>query len=87
MLGTLVAALEVRGVPVGSDASVDVGGDLVLEDGIPVLRRIRLLYDLPIPEGYDDKVGRALATHANKCPTAKTLAGCVEISWSVKPRD
>lgn len=84
MLGTLVAALEVRGVPVGADGvSAEVAGENELEDGIPVLRRVRILYHLDLPAGYEEKVQRALQTHAAKCPTARSLSGAVEVSWSV----
>lgn len=84
MLGTLVAALEVRGVPVGVDGvSAEVTGENDLEDGIPVLRRVVVSYQLQLPAGFEDKVERALATHAAKCPTARSLRGAVEVTWSL----
>jgi uncharacterized OsmC-like protein len=84
MLGTLVAALEVRGVTVGSKGvTAAVAGENVLENGIPVLKRVHVTYTLNIPSGFEDKVDRALNSHAEKCPTALSLKGAVEVSWSV----
>jgi hypothetical protein len=31
---------------------------------------------------YESLVDRALATHAEKCPTAASLKGAVEVIWS-----
>ena len=52
MLGTLNGALEVRGVSLSGDhISAEVEGFNVLEDRLPVLRRIELRYRLRIPAG------------------------------------
>ena len=51
-------------------------------DRIPTLQRIHVSYDLTIPEGVREKVDRALSTHVDKCPTAVSLRGAVEVSWS-----
>ncbi len=84
MLGTLIAALEVRGIPVGADGvSAEVAGENELEDGIPVLRRVKITYRLALPAGHEEKLQRALQTHAAKCPTARSLRGAVEVTWSV----
>ena len=85
MLGTLNGALEVRGVSLsGDDISAEVEGFNVLEERLPVLRRIEIRYRLRIPAGSREKVDRALARHQEKCPTAATLAGVVEIAWSAE---
>lgn len=85
MLGTLVAALEVRGIDVPEGAVVaDVSGENELEDGIPVLRRVRVEYTLRLPGADPDRVERALARHAEKCPTARSLAGAVSVDWVVR---
>jgi uncharacterized OsmC-like protein len=83
MLGTLNGALEVRGVSLsGDDISAEVEGVNVLENRLPVLRRIEVRYRLRIPAGSRELVDRALERHQEKCPTAATLAGAVEISWT-----
>lgn len=52
-------------------------------DRIPLLRRIHVHYTLRLPAGTPrDKVERALDTHAAKCPTARSLEGAVEVTWS-----
>lgn len=85
MLGTLNGALEVRGVSLSSDdISAEVEGFNVLEDRLPVLRRIEIRYRLRIPAGTREIVDRALARHQEKCPSAATLQGAVEISWTAE---
>lgn len=83
MLGTLNGALEVRGVSLASDdISAQVRGINELRDRLPVLTRIEIAYRLRIPRGSRETVDRALARHQDKCPTAATLAGAVEVSWT-----
>lgn len=53
-----------------------------LQDRIPVLSRIEVEYALRIPPGTREVVDRALARHVEKCPTARSLEGAVEISWT-----
>lgn len=83
MLGTLVAALEVRGVAVPEGGvTADVTGENRLEDGVPVLRRVHVRYVLALPDADPQLVERALARHAEKCPTARSLKGAVVVDWS-----
>ena len=60
-----------------------------IRDRIPVLTRIHVNYDLRIPQGTRETVDRALARHVDKCPTAQTLVGAVEVTWtaSIEERD
>ena len=52
-------------------------------DRIVTLTRIHAHYTIRLPEGAPrDKVARALATHVAKCPTAASLKGAVEVTWS-----
>ncbi len=63
-------------------ARVEAQGFNEMRDRIPVLTRIHVEYRLRVPAGSDrDKVGRALASHVQKCPTAQSLAGAVEVTW------
>ena len=83
MLGTLNGALEVRGVSLGTD---EIGAEVVgvneLRERLPVLTRIEIAYRLRIPAGSRETVDRALERHQEKCPTAATLKGAVEVSWT-----
>lgn len=83
MLGTLNGALEVRGVQLPPDAiSASVRGENEVREGVPVLTRIHVHYALRVPSGSRAAVDRALGRHREKCPTARTLEGAVEVEWS-----
>jgi organic hydroperoxide reductase OsmC/OhrA len=83
MLGTLNGALEVRGISLEPDAiAAEVRGINEIRDGVPVLVRVEVEYALRIPKGSRETVDRALAKHQSKCPTAATLLGAVEVSWT-----
>jgi uncharacterized OsmC-like protein len=85
MLGTLVGALEVRQVKLTSEAvRCEAEGVNVIRDGLPVLVEIRVRYRLAIPAGSRETVERALARHAEKCPTASSLRGAVAVTWSAE---
>ena len=71
-----------RGISLDSDSIVARGeGFNELRDRLPVLTRIHVRYTLEIPSGSRETVDRALARHVEKCPTAATLRGAVEITW------
>ena len=83
MLGTLNGALEVRGVRLDSDAiRATVRGINEVKDRLPVLTRIEIAYTLHIPAGTRETVDRVLSRHQEKCPTAATLKGSVDIRWT-----
>lgn len=83
MLGTLNGALEVRGIPMAPEAITATARGLnELRDKIPVLSEIRIHYALRVPKAARERVDRALATHQEKCPTARSLEGAVAISWT-----
>jgi organic hydroperoxide reductase OsmC/OhrA len=88
MLGTLNGALEVRGIslPAG-DMSAEVEGINELRDGLVILTAVRVRYDLRIPPGTREAVDRALARHQEKCHTAQSLRGSVEVSWTAEIRE
>jgi len=93
MLGTLNGALEARGVRLGPEAiRARVTGINELVDRLPVLTRIEIESALRVPAGSRDVLDWALELHQSKCPTAATLRGAVEVSWSadieeVEPED
>jgi len=49
-----------------------------------VLREIRIRYRLRVPAAARETVDRALARHQDKCPTAASLKGAVEVSWTAE---
>lgn len=83
MLGTLNGALEVRGVSLEPEAiKATARGVNEMRDGLPVLTCVDVHYSLRIPASTRAAVDRALARHLDKCPTAATLTGAVEVKWT-----
>lgn len=88
MLGTLLGALEVRGISMAPGSARARGeGHNELEDRLVRLTRIHVHYDLTVPPESREKVDRALASHAAKCPTAVSLRGAVAVTWSADVRE
>ncbi len=86
MAGTFAAALEARGIAVDSErfvAEVE-GTNEMNESGMPVLTRVHVRYRLPVPEDKREAAERALSRHVEKCPTAQTLKGAVEVTASAE---
>jgi organic hydroperoxide reductase OsmC/OhrA len=83
MLGTLNGGLEARGIKLDSDdISAEVEGTNELQDGLIKLTRVHVHYHLRIPAGTRETVDRLLARHQEKCHTAQSLKGAVDVSWS-----
>lgn len=55
-----------------------------MQGRLPVLTRIDVQYTLRIPPGSREAVDRALSSHVEKCPTAASLAGSVDVTWSAE---
>lgn len=85
MLGTLNGGLEARGIKLDSDAiRADAVGEHELFEGLPVLVRVTVNYHLRIPAGVRETVDRLLARHQDKCPTAASLRGSVDVRWTAE---
>ena len=85
MLGTLNGALEVRGISLEPDAiRARARGINELRDAVPLLTKIEVEYRLRIPRGSRETVERALARHRDKCPTAASLKGAVDVEWTAE---
>lgn len=88
MLGTLNGGLEARGVKLdGDQIYAEVTGFNEVRDGLPVLVRVHVHYQLTIPANARETVDRLLAKHADKCPTAQSLKGAVEVEWTASIRE
>lgn len=58
---------------------------MIVEDGILTIKRIRVRYELAgCPENRREAAERAHANHARRCPVAKTIAGCVDITTELR---
>ena len=62
----------------------DVEGNIEEVDGVLKITSIRLHYRLAIPPGSREKVDRALASYATKCPAYQSVKGCIDCSWDVE---
>ena len=83
MLGTLNGGLEARAVKLeGSQIQAEATGYMELRDRSMILTRINVHYRLEIPAGARETVDRLLDKHGEKCPTAQSLKGAVEVTWS-----
>jgi uncharacterized OsmC-like protein len=78
----------VRGISLPSGA-IEARGEGIneLRDRLPVLTRIHVRYTLTIPQGSRETVDRALSRHVEKCPTAATLKGAVDVTWEADIRE
>ena len=65
----------------------DVEGDIAEVDGVLKITSIRLHYRLTIPKGSRDKVDRALASYADKCPAYQSVKGCIQCTWDVDAKE
>lgn len=59
-------------------ASVD--GEVETEDGVLVIRRIKVTYRLKSAEEHHAAARRAHDVHHGKCPVYRTIAGCIDIT-------
>lgn len=83
MLGTLNGGLEARGIKLdGDDIVADVEGTNELRDNLIVLTRVHVHYRLSIPRGTKEQVERLLSKHQDRCHTAQSLKGAVEVTWT-----
>ncbi len=65
--------------------SVEAEGVNEVVDRMVVLTKIHAHYTIRLPEGAPrEKVDRALSTHVAKCPTARSLEGAVEVTWTAQ---
>lgn len=69
-----------RQIPVTKETiQSDVEGDIEAVDKVLRITRIRVRYRLRIPAGMREKAERAVATHAEKCPAANSVRGCIDL--------
>jgi organic hydroperoxide reductase OsmC/OhrA len=88
MLGTLNGGLEARGITLSpAQITAEATGHLESVDRLPLLKRVHVHYQLTIPAGTRETVDRLLAKHAEKCPTASSLKGAIEVTWSADVRE
>lgn len=79
------AALDAREITSADNLIAEVEGDIEDVDGVLKITTIRIRYRLQIPSGTRDKLDRALASYAEKCPAYQSVKGCIDVEWECKP--
>jgi uncharacterized OsmC-like protein len=63
----------------------EVTGEIeTTEDGVLVVRKIHVRYRLTADPEHRETIDRVLGFHARKCPVARTLQGCVEVTTELE---
>jgi uncharacterized OsmC-like protein len=63
-----------------------VTGEIEKDDGVLVIRRIHVRYELDVPREARDTVERVVTMHASACPVARTIGNCVDLTTEVEYR-
>jgi organic hydroperoxide reductase OsmC/OhrA len=61
-------------------------GEIETDDGVLVIKRIRVNYRLQVPNERREDAERVHAFHARFCPVARSLAGAIDISTHLELR-
>jgi uncharacterized OsmC-like protein len=65
--------------------SSEAEGDVVLEDKVLVIKRVRVHYTLTgCPDDKRDAAERAHSFHAARCPVARSIGGSIEITTQLE---
>jgi uncharacterized OsmC-like protein len=85
MLGTFGGALEARQVDAsGGRLTADVTGEVETEDGVLVIRRIKVAMRLAADEKSREIVERVHGFYAMNCPLYRTLRSAIALSSTVE---
>jgi uncharacterized OsmC-like protein len=83
MLGTFGGALEARHIDASNGKlTAEVTGEVEEEQGVLVIRRIRVAMRLAAPEDAREKVERVHAVYAMRCPLYRTLHNAIQLTSS-----
>jgi organic hydroperoxide reductase OsmC/OhrA len=85
---TYGGALEARGIPAGEGRlTSEVLGEIEKEGKVLVVKRIHVTYHLRLAPDKRDVAERVLGFHADFCPLARSIRGCVGITTSLELED
>ena len=74
-----------RKVPAGEGLlNSDVRGEIEKDGHVLVIKRIHVTYHLKLKSEQRETAERVLDFHADKCPVARTIKGCVDITTELK---
>ena len=81
LLGTLNRALQVRKIETGDGKlKTEAVGEIELEDGVLVIRRIRMLVHLQADASQKEAAERVISVYAMHCPVYRSLYKAIEIT-------
>lgn len=83
MVGTFGGALEARKID-ASDGRLkaNVRGEIENEDGVLVIRRIHVEFELQAPDDARETIDRVHGFFAEKCPIYRSLRAAIQITSS-----
>jgi uncharacterized OsmC-like protein len=83
MMGTFGGALEARQIDASNGKlAADVKGEVELEDGVLVIRRIHVAMRLVAPEEKRATIDRVHGIYAMNCPLYRTLHNAIKLTSS-----
>ncbi|HWF46421.1 MAG TPA: hypothetical protein VG168_05405 [Bryobacteraceae bacterium] len=83
MMGTFAGALEARQIDASNGRLVaDVTGEVELEEGVLVIRRIHVAMRLVAQEEARGTIERVHGMYAMRCPLYRTLHNAIDLTSS-----
>ncbi|HEY2547042.1 MAG TPA: OsmC family protein [Candidatus Acidoferrum sp.] len=83
MMGTFGGALEARQIDASNGRlTADVSGEVEMEEGVLVIRRIHVTMHLVAPEETRSTVERTHDLYAMRCPLYRTLHHAIQVTSS-----
>lgn len=81
LMGTLNRALQVRKIATDGDRlRAEAVGELEIEDGVLVIRRIRMIVRLKAKESQRETAQRTIEIYASGCPVYRSLCKAIDIT-------
>jgi len=81
MLGTFAGALDARQIDAKQGRlTADVKGEIESDDGVLIIRRVHVRFQLKAPDTVRDTVERMHSVYKEKCPVYRTLQPAMEIT-------
>ena len=62
-------------------------GEIEKDNNVMVIKRIHVTYKLKLTPDQHETAERVRGFHADYCPVARTISGCVEITTSLEMED
>jgi uncharacterized OsmC-like protein len=85
LMGTLNRALQVRKIATDGDRlQAEAVGEIEAEDGVLIIRRIRMLVRLRADESQREAAERTIEAYAAHCPVYRSLYKAIEITTELE---